>query len=230
MIAKIFPEFYDVYGRRVFNPGRRDRRAGFRPTAPLGRYLTQPLKTQCKDFAEMRQFLSTCCARDLTANSKRDYWQPPEEFEEVRMGDCKDFALWAWRQLLAMGYSARFAGGKHGKLGEGHAWVTFEKDGKHFLLEPQRWVLGLRMPRLSTLRYHPKVSVAWDGQKVLYYEHEDRNSDPPLRMVPQLAAEWSWIWACFWMRSSYRLPIALTRRGLRNLSHLLKRLRSSPRA
>jgi hypothetical protein len=143
---------------------------------------------------------------------RRDYWQPPEKFEKAKTGDCVDFGLWAWRQILGMGYPARFVGGKSGKFGEGHAWVTFEKDGKHFLLEPQLRHLGLRMLQISTLRYHPRVSVAWDGKKVQYFEHQDRHTDPPLRSVPGLVAEWILIWTPVWMRLSYRLPLALLRR------------------
>ena len=32
-----------------------------------------------------------------------------------------------------MRFRARFVGGKAGKFGAGHAWVTFEKNGKYFL-------------------------------------------------------------------------------------------------
>src|SRR5207253_10963857 len=53
--------------------------------------------------------------------------------------------------------------GTAGRYGEGHAWVTFEKEGKTFLLEPLARHLGLVLPRLSTLRYRPEFSVAWDG-------------------------------------------------------------------
>jgi hypothetical protein len=211
MIAEIFPELYDTQGRRVFSTGTRERRLGFRPTAPMGSYLTEPLRTECKDFADMRKFLLTCRWRDMREVQRRDYWQPPEEFEMTREGDCVDFGLWAWRQVFSMGYRAHFTGGKSGKYGEGHAWVTFEKDGRWYLLEPQLRGLGLRMPRLSTLRYHPKVSVAWDGKKVLYFDHQDRNTEPRLRALPALVLEWLVIWSRYWLRLSYRLPVALIR-------------------
>jgi hypothetical protein len=146
---------------------------------------------------------------------RRDYWQPPEEFEKTRTGDCVDFGLWAWRQVLAMGYPARFVGGKAGKFGGGHAWVMFEKDGRWFLLEPQLRGLGLRMPRITTLRYHPKVSVAWDGKKVLYYGNQDRSTEPRLRNVPMLLAEWALVWAAYWVRFSYWFPRALARAAWR---------------
>jgi len=212
MIAEIFPELYDIQGGRVFAPGTRARRVGFRPTAHMERYVAQPLNTQCKDFTEMRRFLSACRGREMAHARRLDYWQPPEQFEARKTGDCVDFALWAWRQVLAMGYPARFVGGKHGKLGEGHAWVMFEKNGKHYLLEPQYWLLGLKMPRLSALRYHPKFSVAWDGHKLQYFEHEDRNTDPLFRYLPGLVGEWLWLWTRYWIWFAYKLPIAMITR------------------
>lgn len=168
--------------------------------------------THCKDFAGLRKFLSACRWQDMREFQKHDYWQPPEEFEETKVGDCVDFGLWAWRQVLDMGYTARFVGGKAGKFGEGHAWVIFEKGDRWFLLEPQLRGIGMRMPRISTLRYHPKVSVAWIDGKVQYFEHEDRNTDPPLRDLPGLVAEWVLIWTRFWIRFSYRFPLAVARR------------------
>ncbi len=211
MIGEIFPEHYDVEGRRVFNPGTRGRRLGFRPTAPMARYMAGELRIKCKDFTELCRFLASCRAVD-TAAAKRDYWQPPEEFEKNRSGDCVDLGLWCWRQLLNMGYPCRFVGGKAGKFGAGHAWVMFKKDSKWFLLEPQLCLLGLRMPRISTLGYRPKVSMAWEHNKILYFEHRDRNTDPPIWRVPALLAEWVHIWGKFWIRFSYRFPPYLARR------------------
>jgi hypothetical protein len=111
-----------------------------------------------------------------------------------------------------MGYTARFVGGKAGKFGEGHAWVIFEKDDRWFLLEPQLRGVGIRMPRISTLRYCPKVSVAWIDGKIQCSEHEDRNTDPPWHNVPGLVAEWVLIWAPFWIQFIYRFPLAMVRR------------------
>jgi len=211
MIAEIFPQFYDTEGRKVLRPGTTQRRKGFRPTYPMGRNLTHPLKHSSADFKEMRKFLYTCRAVDMHHDKVGDYWQPPEEFEVSRKGDCADFGLWAWRQVLSMGYPARFVTSSAGKFGEGHAWVTFEKDGKSYLLEPQRKYLGLKMPRISTLRYHPETSVAWDGKKISYYVHEKRNTDPPLNSLPTLVWEWILIWGRFWIRGLPRIPKALYR-------------------
>jgi hypothetical protein len=70
--------------------------------------------------------------------------------------------LWAWRQLLHMNYSARLALGSASRYGDGHAWVTFQRNGKTYLLEPLSWAVGLTLPRLSVLRYTPKFSMSWN--------------------------------------------------------------------
>jgi hypothetical protein len=98
-----------------------------------------------------------------------------------------------------MNYSARLVIGTAGRYGDGHAWVTFEKDGRTFLLEPLRWMIGLTMPRISTLRYHPKYSMSWNNDSVSYYSHEDRKLDATLRTIAPLAAEWAFLWGRFWL-------------------------------
>jgi transglutaminase superfamily protein len=166
MIAEIIPEAYDAVGKKVFQPF--ERRQAPHPTFPMGRYLSQPLTVKCESIQDIRRFLTSWRAvPDEEQFGKLDYWQPPEHFEQTRKGDCEDFALWTWRQFLALGYDARFVGGPPGRYGIGHAWVTFESDGKHFLVEPQLVVMGETFPRLSTLNYHPKLSVSWDGEKIV---------------------------------------------------------------
>ena len=209
MIAELDPNLYDVHGRRVFRPGLRHRRLGFRPTAAMGRNFTQPLRHKCTSFEEMRSLLATCQgASKKKEHAKHDHWQAPDEFEETRTGNCVDYAQWAWRQLVDMGYRARVAGGKCGMYGEGHAWVTFEKDGKFFLLEPQLALLGSRMPRISTLRYHPAISVGWDGHKVSYYVHEKKGVEPRLIKIPGMAWEWLAVWVTFWAKTIPRIIAA----------------------
>lgn len=139
----------------------------------MGRYVSQPLSIQCKTMEEVRNFLLRCRAvSDEELFGKRDYWQPPDQFEKLKAGDCEDFSFWTWRQLLAMGFDARVVFGKHGRYGIGHAWVEFFHDGKCYLLEPQARVVGLTLPRLSVLRYKPMFSVAWDGKILRYYAHK----------------------------------------------------------
>lgn len=199
MIAEISPESYDIAGRKVFRPDSR-RNSGFRPTFPVGRFLSQPLKHPCSDLIELRRFLAQCkYVSDEKQFGKKDYWQAPELFEESKKGDCEDFALWSWRQLLQMNYPARFVLGSAGRYGDGHAWVTFEKDGKSFLLEPLSWQFGLTLPRLSIFRYKPKFSVGWDGKSVSYYEHEDRKFSGSLYQIFLLCVEWLFFWTSFWL-------------------------------
>jgi hypothetical protein len=200
LIAEVFPEAYDAEGRKVFRPDSRGS-SGFRPTFPAGRFLSQPLAHWCSDFVEMRKFLTKCTyVSDQEQFGQEDYWQPPEHFEETRKGDCEDFALWSWRQLMQMNYPCRFVVGIAGRFGAGHAWVTFQKDGRTYLLEPLNWVMGLKMPRISTLRYQPKYSMEWNGRTVSYYSHEDRKFEPSLQMAAPLVGEWIFLWVSFWLR------------------------------
>jgi len=93
------------------------------------------LKFVCRDIDEVRAFLSTCrYVSDREQFGVEDHWAAPEQFEQTRRGDCDDFALWTWRQLLGPGYNARFVVGRAGKYRGGHAWVTFELGDKTFLV------------------------------------------------------------------------------------------------
>lgn len=211
MIAEIFPEAYDAQGRKVLQPN--SRRKGLRATFPMGRYVSQPLTVKCGCIGDIRTFLSGCkYVSDEVQFGKKDYWQAPEEFERTRKGDCDCFALWTWREFLALGYEARFVTGRGGRYGEGHAWVQFSKDGEDFLVEPTMARVGFSMPRLSTLRYHPRFSVAWDGSKISYYSHEDRKSLPPLKKLIPLVPDWLIFWLWAWTTVIILLPYYLYRR------------------
>ncbi|HET7440213.1 MAG TPA: transglutaminase domain-containing protein, partial [Terriglobales bacterium] len=161
----------------------------------MGRYVSQPLSVNCQSIHDVRQFLCGCRGvSDEELFGKRDYWQPPEEFEIRKKGDCDDFALWTWRQLLSMGYDARVVFGSHGRYGIGHAWVQYCRGGKWFLMEPTVPFLGETLPRLSTTLYHPKFSVAWADEKLSYYAHEDRKFSPSFPQLVTLLYEWVRIW------------------------------------
>jgi hypothetical protein len=210
LIAEIQSDAYDIAGRKVFRPDSR-RHSGFRPTFPIGRFLSQPLKRPCSNLDELREFLTRCkYVSDQEQFGQKDYWQPPEHFEEGKKGDCDDFALWAWRQLLQMKYDARFVVGTAGRYGAGHAWVTFNKDGKSFLLEPLSSVFGPSLPRLSIIRYAPEFSVSWEGEKISYYEHEGRKFEGSFAQIVSLCLEWLFFWIRFWLT----LPVKLGKRLL----------------
>jgi len=204
MIAEVIPETYDATGKQVSQPPRRK---GPRPTFPMGRYVSQPLTIKCNSIAEVRKFLIDCkYVSDKELFGKDDYWQPPEDFEKSKKGDCEDFALWTWRQLLAMGYDARFMGGSSGRYGYGHAWVEYVQDGKWYLLEPLYCRVGEAMPRLSTLRYEPKLSVSWDGEKLRYFVHQKPKASIGWSWLVPLVCDYLLFWSWFWTRNFYRLP------------------------
>jgi hypothetical protein len=209
MIAEIIPEAYDATGRQVSQPF--SHRKGPHPTFPMGRYVSQPLSLQCGTIGDVRKFLADCkYVSDKELFGKRDYWQPPEEFEKRQKGDCEDFALWTWRQLLQMGYDARFVGGRAGRYGSGHAWVEYVQNGKWYLVEPQCCMVA-SMPRLSTIRYEPKLSVSWDGKMLRYFAHKKPTSDLRWNQLAPLVLDYLLFWSWFWLRNIHRLPRAVWR-------------------
>lgn len=216
MIAEIIPEAYDGIGKQVSQPFHR--RKGPHPTFPMGRYVSQPLGVQCKTIGDVRNFLVRCqYVSDQELFDKRDYWQPPEDFERRRKGDCEDFALWTWRQLLSMGYDARFIGGSAGRYGSGHAWVEYFQDGKCFLFEPLCCRLGYTIPRLLTLRYDPRISVSWDGKTLRYFSHKKPDSRVRWRILGPLIPEYLVFWASFWTLNIFRVPQILWNALRRNV-------------
>lgn len=216
MIAEIIPEAYDANGRQVSQPF--DRRKGLHPTFPMGRYVSQPLTVQCKTMSDVRSFLLDCrYVSDQELFDKRDYWQPPDEFEKRRKGDCEDFALWSWRQLLNMGYDARFVGGSAGRYGSGHAWVEYFQGGKCFLVEPLACRVGYTLPRLSTIRYQPRFSVSWDGKALRYFAHKRPDSHIGLQILIPLLPEHLLFWTTYWVLNAFRLPLLAWNVVLRNM-------------
>lgn len=164
----------------------------------MGMYLAQPLSVKCANLDEVRAFLKRCrYVSDQEQFGVKDYWMPPERFESVKAGDCDDFAMWTWRQLLEMGMDARFVVGFVGRYRYSHAWVTFSESGRTFLVEPTSAWLGPKRPMLSTIWHEPWFSVGWDGQRLRYYEHEKRNYNPSLASVVSLV----WEWMVYWMRT-----------------------------
>src|SRR5437588_9089226 len=134
MQTELIEGAWDYKGRPIFEPRKRH---WFTPTFPLGAYMTHPLTVESKDMDEVRRFLCRCrYVSDMKQFGERDYWMLPEEFEKQKKGDCEDFALWTWRQLIHLGYDARFVVGRAGAFGGGHAWVIYYLDGKCFVVEP----------------------------------------------------------------------------------------------
>jgi hypothetical protein len=67
-----------------------------------------------------------------------DFWQHPLTFEQMRKGDCEDYALWAWRKLVELGVEAELVAGvwhPPNDVAGGHVWVRYRHDGTEFILE-----------------------------------------------------------------------------------------------
>src|SRR5262245_9440179 len=78
---------------------------------------------------------------DVDLFDKRDFWQHPSVFEQLRRGDCEDLALWAWRKLAELGMDAEFFVGRvvcgdPAAIDRQHAWVVYRADRTEFLFEP----------------------------------------------------------------------------------------------
>ena len=78
---------------------------------------------------------------DTDLFDRRDFWQHPTVFEQLRRGDCEDFALWAWRKLAELGLDAEFYVGRvvcreEPDVDRQHAWVVYRVNRTDFLFEP----------------------------------------------------------------------------------------------
>jgi len=208
VIAETIPGAYDGAGRRVTAAYFHRNAHG---ALPIGRYLSHPLTIRCDCLGDVRRFLSECRSVSPVDLFGKYRWQPPEDFERLKKGGCVDFSLWTWRQLLALGYDARFVGGRSGRYGTGHAWVEYFEDGKCFLVEPQLSKVGERIPRLTTVRYHPKVSVAQDRGKLLYFAHQQTEFVPGWRPLVSLVWQWLSFWTLFWLKNAPHLLLLLRR-------------------
>jgi len=203
VIAEVIPGSYDFEGRRIAQPSKK-RHPSFQGR-PMGFFLSQPLKSPCRSLDEIRTFLLTCrYVSDQDQFGVRDHWMAPADFEQTRRGDCDDFALWTCRQLLGLGYDARFVVGSSGRYGAGHAWVTFRDQNRTYILEP---LMPRRrtFPRLMTLRYKPAVSVELSGSQIKFYEHEKIRPEPPFSAIAPLIPEWFFWWVRYWLRAVPRL-------------------------
>jgi hypothetical protein len=117
----------------VFGPG--SRRA-------FAAYFEGASGVPVRSIDDIVAWLQTCeYVTDLELFHQRDVWQHPGSFEDLRRGDCEDFALWAWRKLAEIGIDAEFFVGRvicddRTGIDRQHAWVVYHIDGTAFLFEP----------------------------------------------------------------------------------------------
>lgn len=110
---------------------------------------------------------------DRSLFQEADFWQHPRTFEQLRRGDCEDFALWAWRKLVELGLDAQLVVGRcipPQRDNSRHAWILF-RDGEHeFLFEPVLRDPERAVRPLGTVRsaYIPELGVAPDGRRFFF--------------------------------------------------------------
>lgn len=118
-----------------------------------------------RELDDMLAWLGTCeYTTDHEAYQVTDFWQHPRTFELMRRGDCEDFALWAWRKLVELGYEAHFVVGyamTGPEAGRRHAWVQFRDGDVEYLLEPCQRSVEHAVRPLHEVRdvYYPEYGV-----------------------------------------------------------------------
>lgn len=118
-----------------------------------------------RQVADIIDWLGQCeYTSDADAYQVSDFWQHPRTFELMRRGDCEDFALWAWRKLVELGFDAQFVVGyatAGPESGRRHAWVLFRDGETEYLLEPCQRSVEHALRPLDDVRngYFPEYGV-----------------------------------------------------------------------
>lgn len=172
MIGEIDPLTYDCEGR-LLPPSRKRPRLSDRFLSYLA---GGDLAIKCGSLDDVQAFLRRCrYVSDPEQFGVRDYWLHPRFFERLRRGDCEDFALWTWRQLLAMGLDARLVLGNWGNGDRiNHVWVTFSDSQAHHLFEPTAR-RRRKLSRTEILQYRPSQSVSLREGELIWHDHEPRD-------------------------------------------------------
>ena len=142
----------------------------------FGWYLDGPSMVEVSSVDEICQWLAGCeYVGDPDLFGVDDLWQHPRTFEQLRKGDCEDFALWAWRKLVGLNVDARFVTGECVRVGRdhgaGHAWVQFTENESEYILDPASGGTTSDMVRpIEQYRdvYRPRISVDSDLKGYVY--------------------------------------------------------------
>jgi hypothetical protein len=109
------------------------------------------------------------CRYESDANlfQESDYWQHPRTFEQLRCGDCEDFALWAWRKMVEMRMDAALVIGRRvppGSENSRHAWILLRDGDAEYVFEPAERDRALALRGVTTVRadYIPEFGVTGD--------------------------------------------------------------------
>ncbi len=156
---------------------------------PFSWYLEGQSAVSVASVDEICDWLAGCqYVPDPVLFHEPDFWQHPLTFEQLRRGDCEDYALWAWRKMLELKIDARFVVGNwlsdSGRDWGGHAWVEFVAESKQMHLEPVRRDRARMIQPLDAVRseYVPHYTVNSslkpyaNAGLILYWRHEQEQA------------------------------------------------------
>jgi hypothetical protein len=136
----------------------------------FGHYFEGESRVRARSIDEVVEWLLSCeYVTDRSLFNEVDLWQHPSSFEELRRGDCEDFALWAWRKLAELGIDAEFFVGRILNVADPdadrqHAWVVFRVGGVEFLFEPAARSRELMIRELAVAMHDYVPHFAVDGR------------------------------------------------------------------
>lgn len=117
-------------------------------------------------LAETCAWLARCrYCPDQHRGDGRDRWAHPLQFEAERVGDCEDFALWAWRKLAELGLATEFVLGLADPADYAnvvnHAWVHVHDGAQWWLLDASAGASEtmLRPADFARAHYLPAVAI-----------------------------------------------------------------------
>lgn len=131
--------------------------------------LRDELKYQAQDLLDIDRGINE---REYVSDERLfnaiDYWQYPSQFEQRGQGDCEDFALWVWIQLLRLNIKARFVlGGWHSNT-LNHAWVCIYHNRDVKVLECTPQECNTPIPIRYAHDYVPLYSM---DKNLIWYQH-----------------------------------------------------------
>ncbi|VAW38113.1 hypothetical protein MNBD_CHLOROFLEXI01-975 [hydrothermal vent metagenome] len=130
---------------------------------PFSHYLDGESDVTVRSIDEICSWLKQCkYVRDTELFDQRDFWQHPSQFEELQKGDCEDHALWAWRKLIELNIPAELVVGRANwseSESGAHAWVTYEENGRSYILEATHKRQLIYPQETVQKQYHPWFSV-----------------------------------------------------------------------
>ena len=149
---------------RAFGPGAADFRG----------YLAGSCRVACDSPKAIGDWLLGCrYADDAQLLGEADHWLHPATFELLRCGDCEDFSLWAWRQLIEARYAATFVVGMRSGPGTArgrHAWVTYLDGSVDYLFDGVERSIARMIRPCSGVQalYEPQLGVDADGARFVF--------------------------------------------------------------